>query len=312
MKRQIMCFSILCTLLLGMLSGCGGGGGGDTAAAGGNGAPSAPAESSKADMATDSGWAESDSAEPISSSSVFENAKIIQEGSMELQSNNFEDTDAFLHKLTENLEGYFESTTVGGDIGYRYATYVVRVPQDSYQYFFNQVGENCHVIHSASNAQNITEEYVDTEIRLSSLKTKHERLLALLAKADTMEAIVALESELADNEYEIERLSGSLRKYDSLINFSTISITLDEVASLAPVTSGNSFGDELIQAFISGTSGITMFLRTVILMLIALWPLTLVVIIILTVVLIRRHKAKKPAKLGKTDSEHPKDPDFKA
>ena len=312
MKRQIMCFSILCTLLLGMLSGCGGGGGGDTAAAGGNGAPSAPAESSKADMATDSGWAESDSAEPISSSSVFENAKIIQEGSMELQSNNFEDTDAFLHKLTETLEGYLESTTVGGDIGYRYATYVVRVPQDSYQYFFNQVGENCHVIHSASNAQNITEEYVDTEIRLSSLKTKHERLLALLAKADTMEAIVALESELADNEYEIERLSGSLRKYDSLINFSTISITLDEVASLAPVTSGNSFGDELIQAFISGTSGITMFLRTVILMLIALWPLTLVVIIILTVVLIRRHKAKKPAKLGKTDSEHPKDPDFKA
>ncbi len=312
MKRQIMCFSILCTLFLGMLSGCGGGGGGDTAAAGGNGAPSAPAESSKADMATDSGWAESDSAESISSSTVFENAKIIQEGSMELQSNNFEDTDAFLHKLTETLEGYLESTTVGGDIGYRYATYVVRVPQESYQQFFYQVGENCHVIHSASNAQNITEEYVDTEIRLSSLKTKHERLLALLAKADTMEAIVALESELADNEYEIERLSGSLRKYDSLINFSTISITLDEVASLAPVTSGNSFGDELIQAFTSGTSGITMFLRTAILMLIALWPLTLVVIIILTVVLIRRHKAKKPAKLGKTDSEHPKDPDFKA
>lgn len=311
MKRQLMCFSILCTLLLGMLSGCGGGG---TTAAGGNGAmmDTPSSESPKADAAADSGWAESSSTEPISTSTVFENAKIIQEGSMELQSNNFEDTDAFLHKLTENLEGYLESTTVSGDIGYRYATYVVRVPQDSYQYFFNQVGENCHVIHSASNAQNITEEYVDTEIRLSSLKTKHERLLALLAKADTTEAIVALESELADNEYEIERLSGSLRKYDSLINFSTISITLDEVASLAPVTSGNSFGDELIQAFTSGTSGITMFLRTVILMLIALWPLTLVVIIILTVVLIRRHKAKKPAKLGKTDSEHPKDPDFKA
>jgi len=166
MKRQLMCFSILCTLLLGMLSGCGGGG---TTAAGGNGAmmDTPSSESPKADAAADSGWAESSSTEPISTSTVFENAKIIQEGSMELQSNNFEDTDAFLHKLTENLEGYLESTTVSGDIGYRYATYVVRVPQDSYQYFFNQVGENCHVIHSASNAQNITEEYVDTQIRLS-------------------------------------------------------------------------------------------------------------------------------------------------
>lgn len=309
-----MCFSILCTLLAGMLTGCGSGGGSAAKAeTNGGAAMDTPTETpaSEEEIAADSGWADESSAEPTTSS-VLANAKIIQEGSMELQSTNFEDTDAFLRKLTENLEGYLESTTVGGDIGYRYATYVVRVPQDSYNYFFNQVGENCHVIHSASNARNVTEEYVDTEIRLSSLKTKHERLLALLAKADTMEAIVALESELADNEYEIERLSGSLRKYDSLINFSTISLTLDEVPSLAPVTSGNSFGDELIQAFTNGTSGITTFLRTSILILIAVWPFTLIIIIVLVIVLIRRRKAKKPAKLGKSDSEHPENPDFKA
>ena len=52
------------------------------------------------------------------------------------------------------------------------------------------------MVSSSSQSQNITEQYVDLETRLSSLRTKHQRLLDLLAQADSMETIVALESEL--------------------------------------------------------------------------------------------------------------------
>ena len=48
-----------------------------------------------------------------------------------------------------------------------------------------------------------------------------------------MEDIIALESAISETELEIEFLTGSLRKYDSKINFSTITLSLREVYRLS-------------------------------------------------------------------------------
>lgn len=153
---------------------------------------------------------------------------------------------------------------------------------------------------SSSQTQNITEEYVDLEARLTSLQTKHGRLIALLEKADSMETIVTLESELADTEYEIERLTGSLRKYDNLVDFSTVYLTLNEVRTLDPVADGNSFLSELGQAFQNGGSGLVSFLRTVLLFAAAAWPVLLIAVVAAVVALLslRRRKAVEDAALS--------------
>lgn len=295
MKKRTISLLLICMLLLTLLAGCGGAAssadGGMASAASGAAADASPEAAKGWDAMQDTNA----SASPLTT--ALQNAKVILTGNMDLQSQNFDETDAFLRQLTADLGGYLESTSVSGDVGYRYADYTVRVPQKNYDTFFAQVGEQCHVLNSSSQTQNITEEYVDLEARLASLQTKHDRLIALLEKADSMETIVTLESALADTEYEIERLTGSLRKYDNLVDFSTVYLSLCEVRTLDPVTEGNSFASELGQAFQNGGHGLVSFLRGLLLFAASIWPLLLLLVIAagIAVVILRRRRAASDA-----------------
>lgn len=303
MKKRWLILSI-CLMLLLTLTACGGSQGSDTAAADG--------------ASTPEGWSENSSAAQdtaTAASQALQNAKIIRTGQMDLETQDFNETDTFVRTLTETQGGYLESTSVSGDPGSRFASYIVRIPQEGYDAFFAQVGESCHVVSSSSQSQNVTEQYVDVETRLSSLRTKHDRLLALLEQADSMETIVALESALADTEYEIESYTASLRQYDSLINFSTIDLSVREVASLSPVSEGNSFFSELGRAFKNGSHGVVAFVRGLILVCAAIWPVLLLAAAIVVIIwrIRRRRKAKaQPTGLPPihepSNEDTPKDP----
>lgn len=84
----------------------------------------------------------------------------------------------------------------------------MRVPAAEYEHFCEQVGSLCHVTYMSSSAENITEEYYDTDSRLKTAQIKLERLQELLSKADNMADIITIESAISDTEYEIESLSG--------------------------------------------------------------------------------------------------------
>ena len=302
-KIQLHFFALVFALLL---TGCGAGSGKSHA---GSAAPGEQYES--AQDTADGGWSSNQSTAgegTAPSSPALQNAKIILQGEMDLQSQAFDEADAFLRTLTADLGGYLESTSINGETGYRYAAYTVRIPQKQYDSFFAQVGEKCHVLSSSSQAQNITEEYVDLEVRLASQRTKHARLLALLEKADSMETIIALQTELANTEYEIERMTGSLRRYDSLVDFSTVSLTLSEVRALDPVADGNSFGKQLTQSFRQGASGFLSLVQGVILFAVMLSPffITLLVIAVVLIVISRRIYRKKAekAKLPENEQKH--------
>jgi len=93
----------------------------------------------------------------------------------------------------------------------------------------------------------VGETYYDTEARLETLNTKRDRLLALLEKADVMEDIISLENALADVQYQIDAHTATLRKYDSLIGYSTFHIRLNEVVEIQEVPGvTESFGSRLL------------------------------------------------------------------
>ena len=107
--------------------------------------------------------------------------------------------------------------------------------------------------YSSENNDDVSEKYFDTEARLSSAKLREERLLDILSKAESLDNVLLLESELADVRYEIESLSGTLRRYDSLISYSTINIDLNEVIKPATVQPmPKTFGERISQAVSSG------------------------------------------------------------
>ena len=89
------------------------------------------------------------------------------------------------------------------------------------------------MVRRSESSENVSQAYYDTETRLAAQRTKQERLLALLAQADTMESIIELENALSETEYEIQSLTTDLEHYDDLIDYATVDLYLAEVLSLS-------------------------------------------------------------------------------
>ena len=144
--------------------------------------------------------------------------KIIYTGDLNLETTDFDAATRSLSALAEELGGYVENSSIGSSSssrGYRWADYTIRIPSGQFQRFFEQAGELAHETWRSTNQENITEVYYDTAGRLKTQQVKLERLQTLLAQAKNMEDIITIESAISETEWNIENLSGTLRRYDA-------------------------------------------------------------------------------------------------
>lgn len=235
------------------------------------------------------------------------NAKMIYRASIEVQTQDYTTSETAITELVKSCGGYFESKSLSNrSSGYRYGEFTVRVPAKEYERFCAQVGTLCHVTYMSSSAENITEAYYDTDSRLKTAQIKLERLQELLSKADNMADIITIESAISDTEYEIESLSGTLRHYDALVDYATVSLTLSETYKLdenagAPLT----FGARIARAFTNGLRDTGVFLEDLAIG-IANNLVFLAVLAALAVIVVRAVRKKKPlGRLGKKKSKLP-------
>ena len=219
---------------------------------------------------------------------VPESVKMVYRANLELQTTEFERASADLSTLVDQLSGYFEEQSVRNySSGYRYAHYTIRVPSAKFQPFLNQVGSLFHVVYQTQSAENITEQYYDTQSRLSTAQIKLKRLQELLSRAEEMSDIITIESAISETEYQIEYLSGEMRHYDALVGYSTIVIDLNEVYKLtgtedAPLT----FAARLGRSFEDGLSDFGEFLEDLVIWFAYHW-LGLLTFVLVLVVLFR-------------------------
>ena len=133
----------------------------------------------------------------------------------------------------------------------------MRVPAEQFADFCAQMGTLCHVTWQDDSAENISEQYYDTQSRLETAQIKLARLQELLKKAENMEDIITIESAISETEYEIERLSGTVRHYDALVDYATVTLELSEVYRLSGTEDApKSFGEKLGNAFTDGLAAV--------------------------------------------------------
>ena len=161
-----------------------------------------------------------------------ENEKIIYSADLELETKSFDTACMSLDQAVSGMGGRYESRTLHQQGSYRSLCCTVRVPSEKFRLFLDEAGTVGHVTYRSEYTEDVGEAYYDSEARLATQRTKLERLQKLLEEAAGLEDIILLEQALSETELQIEYLTGDLRRYDSLIGYSTVNITLGEVYRL--------------------------------------------------------------------------------
>jgi hypothetical protein len=99
----------------------------------------------------------------------------------------------------------------------------VRIPRAKFDAALGAIEKIGDVLHRDVSAEDVTDQYVDLEIRIKNGRAMQTRLKQLLEKAAVKEAI-EIEKELARVTQELELLEGKLKLLSDKIAYSTITV----------------------------------------------------------------------------------------
>jgi hypothetical protein len=102
----------------------------------------------------------------------------------------------------------------------------VRVPRERFDEALRRIEGVGDVLHRSVAAEDVTDQYVDLELRLKNAQAVRARLEKLLETASVKDA-VEIHKELTKITEEVERLSGKLKLLRDRIAFSTITVTFE-------------------------------------------------------------------------------------
>lgn len=159
--------------------------------------------------------------------------KIIRTVRMELSTRQFEEDQERIKSAVLQEGGRVQESRMYNSSGnLRSLSLTLRVPSDKLDAVITSLKGVGRVLSFSESAQDITEQYSDTSMRLKTQQAKMERLQELLKKAENMEDLIAIENSISDTQYELDRLTGSLKGMDSRVDYATLDVTLNELSPL--------------------------------------------------------------------------------
>jgi hypothetical protein len=105
----------------------------------------------------------------------------------------------------------------------------IRVPRAKFHAVLGQIEGMGNVLHRDVAAEDVTDQFVDMEVRLKNARAMRERLQTLLQSAQVKEAL-EIEKELARLTGEIESMEGKLKLLRDRIAYSTITVSFQPLA----------------------------------------------------------------------------------
>ncbi len=297
MKKQITLVIVL-LLIASLLFGCG-------AKANDNSMSLGGAEGGYKDMLSDSVTNESMNkpaeGETGSGSTVAPatNQKLVRKVWLNAET---EDLDGLLSQIQQRiaeLGGYVEAREVYNGNSKnsrrsRSASLTIRIPAQQLSAFVDHVTENSNITSSNETADDITLSYVATQSRIAALETEQARLLELLAKAETMEDLLKIESRLTDVRTELEEVTSQLRLYDNMVDYGTIYLTISEVREYTVTEEPETVWERIGTGFMQSLKNLgTFFTELFVLLVVALPYLIPLAAVVAVVILLIKYNRKK-------------------
>ena len=235
--------------------------------------------------------------------------KIIYTANLNIETLEYDECYKNIMSKVREVGGYVENSNEDGGYRYssnyssrRYLDLTVRIPVDKYSEFLTSVEGYGNLISKSESSQDITSQYMDTEARLKALEGQRDRLEELALKAEDIETLLAIETQLSEVQYQIENYTSQKNFYDNKVSFTTVYIYLQEVKVITDTE--NTFWSRLKDTFRGSWSSLGETAEGLLFGLIYALPY-LILIAIIVVVIIRISKKAKKKRLAKYQQPAP-------
>lgn len=173
-----------------------------------------------------------------------ETRKVIRRAGISIEAEDTRAVYAAIQRLVDEAQGFVESATVAdpetGEDQPRIDV-VIRIPADDLASTLDGIAAlGTRVVSETQSGQDVTEEYVDIEARISNLTLLENELRALLEdvrqqpEADPAELLQVF-NEISRVRGEIEQLEGRRQVLDDLTSLATVHVTVTPTPEVTPV-----------------------------------------------------------------------------
>lgn len=159
------------------------------------------------------------------------NRKIIYNAHLDLEVKKYPDVIDLLENTVMEMNGYIvtnQTSKLENELHYGHIR--LRIPQELLDRFFTllESSELISIRNREVVGEDVTEDYIDLETRLRSREELEARLMAFMGDAETTEDLINISRDLANVQYEIERLKGQINHIDNRAELATVDLSMIE------------------------------------------------------------------------------------
>ncbi|GEL22177.1 hypothetical protein PSU4_11310 [Pseudonocardia sulfidoxydans NBRC 16205] len=121
----------------------------------------------------------------------------------------------------------------------------VKVPAAQLDAFVTRVAGLGTVTERSSTARDVTDQLVDTDARVAAQRASVDRVRTLLAQANSISEVVAIESELTRRQADLDSLERRLATLRATTELATVDVALVAAGAPPAAAGGTGFGDGL-------------------------------------------------------------------
>jgi hypothetical protein len=178
---------------------------------------------------------------------------------------------ADIDSIVKTFGGYYENEKYNAYQNRISYNLIIRMPSEKFDSTIVELESGIgKLVNKKISAEDVTEEYVDLNIRLNNNLAYLKQYKAILAKAKTIKEILEVQKKIRRIEEEIESKKGRLKYLDNKTSFSTLNLEITELAS-GDFSNKPKFGNRIVNAFNNGIRHFGNFL----VFLISIWPFIL-------------------------------------
>lgn len=198
--------------------------------------------------------------------------KLIRTGSIRFEVEDLAATKSKIEAMVQAMGGYISSENTQNYGESKEQNMQIRVPAPRFDSLLQQIENQAQKIESRQiNAQDVTEEFIDIQARLTTKKELEKRYAELLGIAKNVEEMLSIERQLEEVRGEIESMEGRLNYLSKQVNFSTLDVSFYVYKG----DTGSSFFHDLGRGFGNGWENLLLFIVG----LVNLWPFVILSIL---------------------------------